>query len=404
LNPTLELLDPLHPLRRRMALWLLLLGSLLALVALLASGKGVDPVDRVFLPLMAVGFLLLALALKRNPDSARWVIPLAHAAIALYLLSTLAYQLLFRPNPQGLSPAAYWVPFFYFSSYLFFPTHRALRLALLYLLALFLLALLGSLRGHYTPVHLNALAQFLGSNLAYVGLLSLLMRLKDSYLEARLDAYTDFLTGLRNRRYLELALERELFRVARYGRPLSLIILDLDGFKAVNDTHGHEVGDRVLKALARCLEEHLRQSDRAVRLGGEEFAVLLPETGLPQALRLAERLRQAVAALKVPPAERLRQLRRGPGGPHRLPSLPPPPGRRGPLPGQARGEKPGGNSLTQRTRLRYVLLGPPPWQEPRRGTLKPRFPPQGLHPVRLLPGETGPAEVAVGAGGGVDGP
>jgi len=93
--------------------------------------------------------------------------------------------------------------------------------------------------------------------------------------------------------------------VARYGRPLSLIILDLDGFKAVNDTHGHAVGDRVLKALARCLEEHLRQSDRAVRLGGEEFAVLLPETGLPQALRLAERLRQAVAALKVPPVERL---------------------------------------------------------------------------------------------------
>ncbi len=88
-----------------------------------------------------------------------------------------------------------------------------------------------------------------------MGLFSLLMRLKDSYLEARLDAYTDFLTGLRNRRYLELILERELFRVARYGRPLSLIILDLDGFKAVNDTHGHEVGDRVLKALARCLEQ-----------------------------------------------------------------------------------------------------------------------------------------------------
>jgi diguanylate cyclase (GGDEF)-like protein len=305
LNPTLELLDPLNPARRRMALWLLPLGSLLALVALLASGKNVDPVDRVFLPLMAAGFLLLALALKRNPDSARWVIPLAHAAIALYLLSTLAYQLLFRPNPQGLSPAAYWVPFFYFSSYLFFPTHRALRLALLYLLALFLLAPLGGLRGHYTPVHLNALAQFLGSNLAYVGLLYLLVRLKEGYLEAQLDAYTDFLTGLRNRRYLELILERELFRVARYGRPLSLVILDLDGFKAVNDTHGHEVGDRVLRALARCLEEHLRQSDRAVRLGGEEFAVLLPETGLPQALRLAERLRRAVAALKVPPAERL---------------------------------------------------------------------------------------------------
>jgi diguanylate cyclase (GGDEF)-like protein len=305
LHPTLELLDPLNPVRRRMALWLLPLGSLLALVALLASRSRLDPVDRVFLPLLAVGFLLLALALRRSPASARWAIPSAHALIALYLLSTLTYQLLFVPNPQGLSPAAFWVPFFYFSSYLFFPTQRALRLALLYLLTLFLLALLGGFRGHYTPIHLNALAQFLGSNLAYVGLLYLLVRLKEGYLEAQLDAYTDFLTGLRNRRYLELVLDRELFRVARYGRPLSLIVLDLDGFKAVNDTHGHEVGDRVLKALARCLEEHLRQSDRAVRLGGEEFAVLLPETGLPQALRLAERLRQAVAALRVPPVERL---------------------------------------------------------------------------------------------------
>lgn len=124
-------------------------------------------------------------------------------------------------------------------------------------------------------------------------------------MEAQLDAYTDFLTGLRNRRYLEPVLERELFRVQRYGRPLSLIVLDLDGFKAINDTHGQELGDRVLRALARCLEGHLRQSDRAVRLGGEEFAVVLPETGLPQALRLAERLRRAVEALKVPLAERL---------------------------------------------------------------------------------------------------
>jgi len=328
LHPTLELLDPLNSVRRRMALWLLPLGSLLALVALLASGKNVDPVDRVFLPLMAVGFLLLALALRRTPASARWGIPLAHAAIALYLLSTLSYQLLFGPNPQGLSPAAYWVPFFYFSSYLFFPTHRALRLALLYLLTLFLLALLGGLRHLYTPVHLNALAQFLGSNLAYVGLLSLLMRLKDSYLEARLDAHTDFLTGLRNRRYLELDLERELFRVARYGRPLSLIILDLDGFKAVNDTHGHEVGDRVLKALARCLEEHLRQSDRAVRLGGGGVrrapARDRPTPGPAPGRAPAPGGGRSRGA---PRGEAFRQLRGSPSQPHRLPPLLSPPGR-----------------------------------------------------------------------------
>ncbi len=79
------------------------------------------------------------------------------------------------------------------------------------------------------------------------------------------------------------------------------MVLDLDDFKKVNDTFGHDVGDQVLKALARVLEGGIRVSDRAVRLGGEEFAVLLPETELAQALPLAERLRQAVRARSVPP-------------------------------------------------------------------------------------------------------
>lgn len=126
------------------------------------------------------------------------------------------------------------MPFFYFSGYLFFPAQRAVRLARLYLLTLFLLALAGSLRGHLQPVHLNALAQFSGSNLAYVGFCT-------CWCGSRKATWRPacFLTGLRNRRYLEYILERELFRLRRYGRPLSLIVLDLDGFKAINDAHGH---------------------------------------------------------------------------------------------------------------------------------------------------------------------
>ncbi|WP_243089403.1 GGDEF domain-containing protein [Thermus neutrinimicus] len=302
LYPTLELLDPLHPLRRKTALWLLPLGALLALVALATSrAVGLDPVDRLFLPLLALSFALLALALWRFPHTSTWVLPLVHGLVATYLLATLAYQLLFKPNPLGLSPAAHWVPFVYLSSFLFFQTQQAVRLALLYLLTLFLLSLMGAFRGHFHAEHLNALAQFFGANLAYVGLLYMLVRVKEGYLEAQMDAYTDPLTGLRNRRYLDLVLERELFRVRRYGRPLSLMILDLDHFKQVNDRYGHPVGDRVLETLAHCLEGQLRQSDRAVRLGGEEFAILLAETPLAQAVRLAGRVRQAVAALKVPP-------------------------------------------------------------------------------------------------------
>lgn len=286
---------------------LLPLGVLLALVALWASSRqGVlDPVDRLFLPSLALGFGGLALALLLWPNAATWVLPTAHALVALYLLCTLGYQFLLAPNPQGLSPASFWFPFIYFSSFLFFPSPKAVRLAVAYLLAAFLLALFGEMRGHFQPVHANALAQFFGSNLAYVLLLYMLVRVKEGYLEAQLDAYRDFLTGLRNRRYAELILERELARVQRYGRALTLMVLDLDDFKKVNDTFGHHVGDEVLRAVARVLEGECRVSDRAMRLGGEEFAVLLPETGLAQALPLAERVRQAVRALRIPPAPEL---------------------------------------------------------------------------------------------------
>jgi len=306
MNPTLELLDPVAPLRRKVALVLLPLGGVMALLAHLASRQvGLDPVDRLFLPLFGLGYPALALLLWRRPEGARWVLPLAHLGIGLYLLATLGYQLLFRPNPMGLSPAAYWFPFLYFSAFLFFESKRAVRLGLAFFLAALALALFGNIRA-YGPVHLNALAQFFGSNLAYLALLYLLVRIKESYLEARLDAYTDFLTGLRNRRYLEIALERELFRLQRYGRPVSLVVLDLDDFKQVNDTHGHDAGDRVLKGVAEVLEAHLRLSDRAVRLGGEEFALLLPETSLSQAKKVCERVREALEALNVPPVEGVR--------------------------------------------------------------------------------------------------
>ncbi|HSL56261.1 MAG TPA: diguanylate cyclase [Acidimicrobiales bacterium] len=112
-------------------------------------------------------------------------------------------------------------------------------------------------------------------------------------------ADTDDLTGaLSRRRFLALASE-EIVRSARHRRDLSLLMLDLDHFKRVNDTHGHATGDRVLRAFAVACGEVLRTTDRFARLGGEEFAVLLPETDAEGAVQLAERLRGATAELRV---------------------------------------------------------------------------------------------------------
>ena len=109
-------------------------------------------------------------------------------------------------------------------------------------------------------------------------------------------AHTDTLTGISNRRHFTMMLETELRRALRHGRPLSLITLDLDRFKQVNDLHGHAMGDRVLVNAAQAIQSVVREVDHVGRLGGEEFAVLIPETDMEGAFRLAERIRAAVAA------------------------------------------------------------------------------------------------------------
>ncbi|HEV8401384.1 MAG TPA: diguanylate cyclase [Gemmatimonadales bacterium] len=111
---------------------------------------------------------------------------------------------------------------------------------------------------------------------------------------------TDDLTGLNNRRaFTELA-KRALEQARRYGRPLALVMFDIDHFKHVNDTYGHAAGDRVLQALAQAIRGAARDPDIAGRLGGEEFALLLPETSGPEAVTLAERLRRVVGGIGVP--------------------------------------------------------------------------------------------------------
>ena len=114
---------------------------------------------------------------------------------------------------------------------------------------------------------------------------------------------TDALTGLLNRRYIEQRLDEEVKRSNRHGYPMSFLLLDVDHFKSYNDTYGHPAGDVALKMVADVIKDTLRGADVAARFGGEEFAILLPQTVDEEAAAIAERVRRNIEATEFPHRE-----------------------------------------------------------------------------------------------------
>ncbi|WCL49810.1 GGDEF domain-containing protein [Leptospira sp. GIMC2001] len=113
------------------------------------------------------------------------------------------------------------------------------------------------------------------------------------YLEQEMQVVVDYLTGLYNKRYFEDALTRELNQTRRYNRNLSVLLIDIDDFKKVNDSYGHAMGDEVLRKLAAIIRENTRKEDTICRTGGEEFTLLLPDTPAKGAWRVGEKIRIA---------------------------------------------------------------------------------------------------------------
>ena len=114
----------------------------------------------------------------------------------------------------------------------------------------------------------------------------------------RLSMY-DMLTRVKNRRAFHLALNKEVSRATRSGDPLSLLFIDLDYFKQINDTYGHPMGDKVLREVAQFINDMLRKTDHVCRYGGEEFALVLPNCGQQRAMEIAERIRQQVSEMEI---------------------------------------------------------------------------------------------------------
>jgi diguanylate cyclase (GGDEF)-like protein len=112
-------------------------------------------------------------------------------------------------------------------------------------------------------------------------------------------AVTDSLTGLYVRRYFMVKLQEELHRAERYNNILSIVMADLDRFKNINDTYGHDAGDRVLKAIGKFLQQNIRDVDVIARYGGEEFVLMIPEAANDAAHSLSERLRKNLSEMKI---------------------------------------------------------------------------------------------------------
>jgi diguanylate cyclase (GGDEF)-like protein len=129
-------------------------------------------------------------------------------------------------------------------------------------------------------------------NTAYSSLMSL-----NLLAEAEQRSLTDPLTQLYNRRSMEQLLQREVALSERHSQPLSLVMIDMDNFKQINDAHGHAAGDHMLKTFADCVRMTLRRTDLAFRVGGDEFVIVLPQTTLAQAQQVVQKLRQAFAAV-----------------------------------------------------------------------------------------------------------
>jgi diguanylate cyclase (GGDEF)-like protein len=165
--------------------------------------------------------------------------------------------------------------------------------------------------------HAGILSRVLGREIGFrVGMVDYLLNIQpsfscprviefDRYEEILAQCSRDPLTGVLNRRHFEYLSEKELMRSKRYGYPLSVVFFDLDDFKKVNDSHGHAVGDLVLKGMAEVLKKSLRSEDAAARFGGEEFVMLLPQTDLPGAQTIAERILLSVRDSELAPGIRV---------------------------------------------------------------------------------------------------
>ena len=285
----------------------------LVLVYILDFVQGTStPFQLLILPLIATTLIVSALIVARAPQHLRKLERVWFVIVSLFLalrFYSIVYQTAMQGNGSMFTTFLQWLPMIYFLAFLMFRTRQALFASVVFYLLLLIPTLVIVLRfgmRSFEVFDVSTLIQIHLSHAVYIPVLSGIALLKAEYVRAaaRADALAaiatvDYLTGAANRRQSEQQLSQMIDRAQRYEHKLSLLLLDIDTFKLINDAHGHSTGDLVLIRLVELLHEHLRASDVCGRWGGEEFIIIAPETPLDQAVLLADRLRTIIAAESI---------------------------------------------------------------------------------------------------------
>lgn len=288
------------------------LGAVAALVSFFAE-RAIHPVDtfsQVIFLLLAGWLLLLALAAVLMQSIPRKFEYLLYISLNVFFITKLAQPLLIPDEnidaAAEVTALGYWYPVLYALAFVMFGLRRGIRLSLpFYGITLVMVGIIlvqhlleGDLAGHLEEFYALSQLVFSGGILILLYATSAkLTRLHANTAQSmRHLANTDSLTRVHSRMHIEALLEEEIQRARRYGRPLSVVLVDADRFKRVNDQHGHDVGDDVLREFAAILHKGIRRVDHVGRWGGEEFIIVLPELQPSEVQRVAERLRENVQA------------------------------------------------------------------------------------------------------------
>jgi diguanylate cyclase (GGDEF)-like protein len=305
----------LFPLRLRLLKLLLAFGTLAIVITWCFEiwSERISPIDRIAYPTMVTLFVAYFITIKLRSRILKIVELLSFATFAAYVIVNLQF-IIYRGDSLDiytLATFAQWFPLVYTSAFIFLETRQATIISICIYLSLLLPSVLHIVTNNTHFWAEDTYAVLLNMNLShpvYIVVLSGIAQLKEHFVRVKahadvmsIAASIDHLTGTANRRAIAQTLQYALDQIQITGLELAVILLDIDNFKRINDTYGHDVGDQVLIDIAGVLRQQLRAADTLGRWGGEEFMVVVTEANLASTVHLAERLRMLIADHPQPP-------------------------------------------------------------------------------------------------------